>query len=152
MSESTQIRKDHTQKFLERATRASLEIIELSLYLFLYYREIYEENLFRSVRKFRKRSYSTFLLDYLFVTPSKSVILKECISPDIVNYVNQALKPAEELIRTGQLKAIHCVISHLDGPEIERLCFEIKNPINLQDRTADFFRHVRPRKKQSKRS
>ena len=65
MSESTQIRKDHTQKFLERATRASLEIIELSLYLFLYYREIYEENLFRSVRKFRKRSYSIFF--YLII-------------------------------------------------------------------------------------
>lgn len=93
-----------------------------------------------------------FLPDYLFVTPSKSVILKECISPDIVNYVNEALKPAEELIRTGQLKGIHCVISHLDGPEIERLCFEIKNPVNLEDKTADFFRHVKPRMKQSKQS
>ncbi|CBY18193.1 unnamed protein product [Oikopleura dioica] len=125
MSESTQNRKDQNQKFLERATRACLELIELSLYLYLYYRGIYEEDFFRSVRRF-------------------SVIIKECVSEDIISYVNQALKSAEELMRTGQLKGIHCVISHSDGQEIERLCFEMKSPIDLEDKTADFFRQVRP--------
>jgi len=57
--------------------------------------------------------------------------------------VNQALKPAEELIRKGQLQAVHCVISHLDGPEIERLCFEIENPIKLEG-SARYFRNLNP--------
>ena len=142
-----QNRKNQAEKFLKRATRSSLEIIELSLHLYLYYRGIYEEDLFRSVRRFRKRSYSTlFYITCKLVNLWQSVIIKECISEDIINYVNQALKPAEEFIRKGQLKGVHCVISHLDGPEIERLCFEIENPIKLEG-SARYFRNLNPGKK-----
>ena len=74
------------------------------------------------------------------------MIVKECISPEVRDYVNQALKPAEELIQNGQLRGVHCVISTSDGVEIERLCFDLKDPKDLEGQTSSFFQHARSRR------